>query len=175
MLVLWGGADIHPRLYGQPIRYAVGINTKRDKIEISQYYKAIRDRIPIFGICRGHQLIAALRGGALYQDMEIELGVDHYYTHIVYLENEFVSLFRQSVIVVNSLHHQAVSVVPEGGIVCARCQNGVVEAIYYPGTEELPPMLGVQWHPEMMEKDHFDMLKNFLMTKYKEWSYAQPA
>lgn len=126
------------------------------------FREAVKDRRPVLGICRGHQLIAALRGGALWQDMKEQTGVSHTFNHRVLLSGLFKEVFGRTMINVNSLHHQAVRRIPKGALLGANCPNGIVEALYYPATPKFPPMVGVQWHPEMMDVVHFDKVIGIL-------------
>lgn len=159
--IFWGGADIDPSLYGEENLFSYP-SKERDRKEIQHFWDAVKARRPILGICRGHQLIAALRGGSLWQDITIQKGVRHAFNHKVRLFGLFRKTFGEEVIIVNSLHHQAVKKVPRGGIVGAVCPDGLIEALYYPPSEEYPPMVGVQWHPEMMRDAHFDTVLSIL-------------
>lgn len=164
IVILWGGADIHPKWYGQTPTYARGFSLELDRLDYREYTYAVRRRIPILGICRGHQFIAALRGGSLYQDFPTETGVTHSYDHIVLLTPPLSEVFGSKTLWVNSLHHQAVSDTPDGGVVASVCPDGIIEAIWYPATEEYPPMLGVQWHPELIG-GQLELLRDFLLDQ----------
>jgi len=58
----------------------------------------------------------------------------------------------ESVIQVNSAHHQAVAKVAPGAIVNAIAPDGVIEGIELPASAH-PFCLGVQWHPEYFVSD----------------------
>lgn len=70
-LLLWGGADIQPSIYGEePHMYGGPYQPQRDSVEIAQYENAVARGIPIIGVCRGAQLCCALNGGKLWQHSE---------------------------------------------------------------------------------------------------------
>lgn len=142
-LILLGGADISPFFYGEPPVYSDPANKDRDVIEWILTRRALTMGVPIMGICRGHQMLAVACGGALYQDIAIQTGKDHKNAHglseVSQPLSDYVPTRR-----VNSLHHQAVKVLPPGFKAAAFSDDGIVEAIWRPG------MLGVQWHPELL-------------------------
>lgn len=155
LFVLTGGQDIYPGLYGQEITNAHWWNPNRDIWEVLGYIAARRVGMPVLGICRGHQLMVALNGGTLYQDIMEDAGrAYHDYTHPLEVVSDIVDLswlpsksFAASAgsVYCNSIHHQAACDTPCNGIVVARALDGLTEAIFYPGIG-----LGVQWHPEGM-------------------------
>lgn len=100
VLILWGGADISPSIYNQPVvkAQAQSYPSPRDVIEVSLYRKAVELGILIVGICRGAQLACALSGGTLYQHID---GGHH--------DNHEVETFDGNVFVTSSCHHQALN------------------------------------------------------------------
>jgi putative glutamine amidotransferase len=144
-LLLLGGRDVNPWFYGESIKWAQRPDRDRDIIEWQLIRRAMTRQIPIFGICRGHQMITVAHGGSLYQDIHHDgVTFDHPDRHRVTLSGNLAKHTASDN--VNSYHHQAVRRVPDGFKVLAKSTDGVVEAIYKPG------VLGVQWHPEMMYK-----------------------
>ena len=119
---------------------------------------ALRRQLPVFGICRGHQLINLALGGTLYQDLPTEYpaGVlphsqesdKRQPTHDVSLvEGSLLARLLGTVhIGVNSLHHQAVRDVAPSLRAVAFSPDGVNEAVESP----YYPVYGVQWHPEQL-------------------------
>lgn len=97
VLLVWGGEDIHPSLYGH-IRHgrshAGDSISRRDRIEWTMMQRAKELGIPIIGICRGAQMLCALDGGYLIQDVN-----NHGGDHIVHT-------FDGEMFITNSLHHQ---------------------------------------------------------------------
>ena len=157
-LLLSGGADIDPRYMGEePDENLLhGINPPRDEQELMLVRLAVDRQIPILGICRGIQTMAAALGGRVHQDIYAALGdglLGHSQeeergvaTHMVNIERGSLlyTLFSDT-LAVNSFHHQAVSVVPDGFCVTAVATDGVIEAME---ATDGRPMVGVQWHPE---------------------------
>ena len=157
-IVLTGGADINPLfLDEEPIKELHGINPRRDRQELLLTKLAADRQIPILGICRGIQTMNAAFGGALYQDIHVQMEgtrIKHdqdlersYASHTVSIEKDSLlhELFGTDTLAVNSFHHQAVKETAPGFRVCARATDGVIEAME---STEYKSMLGVQWHPE---------------------------
>lgn len=69
VVLLTGGEDINPKLYNEKCGYRTSFNLRRDAHEVEQYDIAVSLGIPIFGICRGAQLLCAMAGGRLVQDL----------------------------------------------------------------------------------------------------------
>lgn len=149
-LLLLGGPDIHPGMYGQRLTYANPTNKTRDRIEWTLARRAMVEQVPAMGICRGMQMLSVAHGATLYQDIEQDTGLIHPRTPetLHTLENVAEPLRRHLPkalkIVVNSRHHQAVATVPPWLDVVAESPDGLIEAVWRPG------FLGVQWHPELM-------------------------
>ena len=149
-LFLTGGADVSPSLYHTELQPYCGITDPwRDRVE-SVYSKAfLQAGKPIFGICRGFQMLNVILGGSLYQDIPSEMGLQHAYNsiHSVTLSGGSVldALFGPC-IRVNSFHHQAVADPGFGMVITAWSEGGVAEAMEH----ERLPILGVQFHPERM-------------------------
>jgi len=145
-VVLMGGEDVDPRLYGGRLRYpGSGWHMpESDRTMIATVLQAVADRTPLLGICRGHQIINVALGGTL---------VEHLRGHVRRLGDTFVNSTLQiaegepaafAVADARCSHHQAVRDVGEGLRVVARASDGTVEAIAHRDA----PVVGVQWHPE---------------------------
>ena len=160
-LLLPGGGDINPCLYFQKrhstIKY---VSRSRDALEIWLFQNAMEANIPVFGICRGIQIMSVAMRGNLCQDIPSLLPHALCHTKVRYEDSRHEigitegSLLRalvgEPVAVVNSAHHQAVDAVGEELVVTARSTaDGIIEAIEHPGKRF---MLGVQYHPERMFK-----------------------
>lgn len=77
-LVIWGGADISPSIYGEPVGPRTGAGHEpsfRDRTEMAAVDAAIKVGIPLIGVCRGAQLICAMSGGKLVQDVQGHMGI----------------------------------------------------------------------------------------------------
>ena len=143
-LLLLGGKDINPFYYGEGQKYTNQIDQNRDLLEWYMIRRAMTQRIPIMGICRGMQMVAVAHGGSLYQDIYRQrVTTTHPKTHEIGITGRIGNFIPTNR--VNSYHHQAVRRVPNGFKVLARSlDDDLVEAIYRPG------VIGVQWHPELM-------------------------
>lgn len=143
-LILLGGRDISPFLYGEPIYASNSPDERRDTTEWVLARRAISLDIPTLGICRGHQMLAVAHGGALHQDIMVCLGLEHpNVQHTIKKVDKRLAPYLPSR-KVNSLHHQALTRAPLGFSVAAYSPDGLIESIYRPG------FLGVQWHPELL-------------------------
>lgn len=157
-LVMTGGEDINPLWYNeQPIQPLQEIDPVRDEYELKLLKLATDRNIPVFGICRGQQLINIAFGGTLYQDIPSQRSANYikhvqnlpigYGSHTVSLVpgSQLAAITGQKELLTNSLHHQAVKDLALGFRATAYTTDSIVEAI-----EAWPdrPILGVQWHPE---------------------------
>lgn len=160
-LLLPGGADIHPGLYGQDNMGSLGIDTERDRIELDAFEIFKELKRPIFGICRGVQLINVALGGSLHQDIPGHSRIDDVdRLHPSHTEDEVLRrLFGESFII-NSSHHQAVDRPGDGLKAVQWADDGTVEAIRH----ESLPIFGVQWHPERLRTptDGWQLIKHWL-------------
>ena len=158
-LLLTGGGDFSSAVLGKDLSpLADCTDAERDITEFSLLRMALRRQLPVFGICRGHQLINLALGGTLYQDLPTEYpaGVlphsqesdKRQPTHDVSLvEGSLLARLLGTVhIGVNSLHHQAVRDVAPSLRAVAFSPDGVNEAVESP----YYPVYGVQWHPEQL-------------------------
>lgn len=155
-LVLTGGGDVEPRLYGQEDRGSLPPDPTRDRAELALVRAYLAAGKPILGICRGCQILNVALGGTLIQDLGEALNPFHrrFETDKVHpiqasegsvLHSLYGPLFH-----VNSAHHQAVDIPGAGAVITARSEAGVAEALDLPGC----PVLGVQFHPERMTGAH---------------------
>ena len=162
-LLLQGGADMSPKSYGEtPLNPLWAGDEIRDAYEIELFHEFVTQGKPVFGICRGHQLINVALGGKLYQDIATQCGeqgsmhraeakYDHNFHEMRILPNTWLARLYPSVQTarVNSIHHQAVKSLGEGLIAEAMSEpDGLVEAIRWEGHSFV---VGVQWHPEFMD------------------------
>lgn len=164
-LLLPGGGDIHPDYFNEEWHPKLkSVDETRDELELSLFENANEADKPIFGICRGIQVMNVAMGGSLYQDIESEYpqkALTHPKKrredsqHQIKINpdtllSEFVGKGEDEV---NSAHHQALNDIGEGFVVTARSEDGIIEAIENPSKRF---MLGVQYHPErMLATDEF--------------------
>ena len=162
-LVVTGGVDVAPELYGESRHPAVSaVDAERDRFEIELLRGALARGLPLLGICRGIQLLNVVLGGTLIQDIPSETGsaLSHdaegrprdAVAHDVEIVPGTVlaSLVGAGTVAVNSFHHQAVSRPGVGVAVSARSADGIVEGIELPGSRFA---VAVQWHPESFWQD----------------------
>lgn len=159
-LLLSGGADIDPRYMNERPDSSLlhSVNPKRDEQELLLTMLAFDMNVPVLGICRGIQTIAAALGGKVHQDIYAAMGDDllnhdqepverGVATHAVDIVKDSLlhRVFGCERLAVNTFHHQAVSEVPHGFVVSATAPDGVIE-----GMEAVDGhvAVGVQWHPE---------------------------
>jgi putative glutamine amidotransferase len=143
-LLLTGGVDVDPRLYGEkPHREVYGVSETRDLVETVALAEARKRNVPVLGICRGHQMINVEAGGTLYQHIRGHRGGNHILlTREGSVLREICPMDNKYVV---SLHHQSVKDVAPGFICSGIAKDKTCEAI-----ESLDGRsLGVQFHPEM--------------------------
>ena len=151
-LLLTGGADIEPARYGQPVNGSVAMDAARDEAEWRLIDAFLQAGKPIFGICRGCQILNAYFGGTLHQDIETKARHRQdrslpYLIHGVVADDPLLEGIYGKDFSVNSCHHQAVDQLGEGLRITAICPtDGVVEAF----THQHLPVFAVQWHPEKL-------------------------
>ena len=162
-LLLSGGGDIEPGRYGRPLLCTLADpDPARDRMELD-WIRRFRDAgKPVFGICRGLQLLHVALGGALIQhvpDMPAlahephGTGDDDVVHGIRWTAGTRLAVACGSATEVNSHHHQAADPAhPATGLrVAAVSPAGVVEALE---SADGPPVSAVQWHPERLPGPH---------------------
>jgi putative glutamine amidotransferase len=157
-LLIAGGQDVDPRLYGAvPTAASTLLDPARDRFEIDLVRAAVALDRPVLGICRGLQLINVAFGGTLHSDLAVGAGESHAFlgypawhrSHPVQLlPGSRLGEMLGSTVSVNSYHHQCVSRLGGELVAVALASDGVVEAVELRGAE----LLGVQWHPEMLRE-----------------------
>ncbi len=173
-IVLSGGGDINPLLLGEePLPQLRSVCPERDETELFLAREAFHRQIPTLGICRGIQVMAAVLGGKVWQDIYIiengKLNIEgecetqnlqspiikhsqdmprYTASHTVNIEEGSIlqSAFgNKQKLAVNSFHHQAVRDPGPHLKVSATSPDGIIEAVE---SSEHKALLGVQWHPE---------------------------
>lgn len=162
-IILSGGSDIDPLLFGEePIEKMGFMLPERDRYEIALCHIADTMNKPVFGICRGMQVLNVAFGGTLHQDITMSEGwyIKHSQnakkdvpTHTLEIIPNTIlhDIMGCETLVVNSFHHQAVKDIALGYVVTAWSKDGIAEAIERRGKSFL---LAVQWHPELMAASH---------------------
>ena len=157
-LLLSGGGDPDAFLFGEEAAPGQGqVQPGRDKMELFLARHALAAGMPVLGICRGAQIMAVAAGGSLHQDLAGIEQVQHdqkapktYPIHGISVKKHtrLSSVVGAGEIRVNSMHHQAVKH-PGSLRISAVAADGVIEAVEHAAH---PFALGVQWHPEWLEK-----------------------
>jgi putative glutamine amidotransferase len=158
-----GGMDIEPAVYGQEKKETCDqTQPKRDELELALFEAAFATGKPILGICRGMQLINAILGGTLYQDIPTETNatISHRQTEArfefshdirVIKDSPLYSLLGKERIRGNSFHHQALDRLGDELKVLAESDDGIIEGFYH---AVHPYLRAYQWHPErLFDKD----------------------
>lgn len=145
-LLLTGGYDIDPSFYGQENHACFHVDPVRDREEIGLVHEFMALGRPIFGICRGHQILNVALGGDMIQHVpghaQLDTGVDD--IHPVTAEHDFMRRLYGDRFTVNSAHHQLVGRLGQGLEVTCRSDEGYIEGILH----ENGRVFGVQFHPE---------------------------
>lgn len=181
-LLLTGGGDVNPLWVGEePSVHLHSINRERDKAELTTVRLAFNRQLPILGICRGIQVLAAALGGEVEQDIAEGFSTGRLKpacgpegvlpllkhsqdadrnepTHTVKIVQGSVlsTLYNMETLAVNSFHHQAVGACGRRFTVSAVSPDGVIEAIE---SSEFKPVMGVQWHPEWLGDEGLPLFK----------------
>ncbi len=179
-----GGVDIDPLLYGEEPTKGLGeVTPERDFTEVNLCQMFFKRKKPIFGICRGIQLINIALGGTLYQDINhFDNVLKHYQqapswhgTHKVFIKEGswLFEIFQNDEIFVNSFHHQAIKQVAPVLAVTAKASDGIIEAVE--SNEKGVFIVGVQWHPERMypKSEQQFRLFQFFIEKVKQFKKGE--
>ncbi len=164
-LILSGGVDMHPRYFGEEMDGTEDVDEARDYAETTITGWALEENMPIFGICRGHQVLNVALGGSLYQDIPSAMpsALDHQTSskakqrallaHPVAIDpsSKLAAIVGKTELNVNTLHHQSVKAVGKGLKVTGTAPDGVIEALE---SEQHDWVLSVQWHPEDLYAGH---------------------
>lgn len=149
LLLPWGG-DIDPRLFGQIARGTRSFDPVLDRIQLAILRAFVWERKPVFGVCKGMQLINIFFGGDMFQDLARAkaheyIGKDQHHGSKAQPGSELFGLYGEG-FVVNSAHHQGVDLPGKGILYTQYADDGVVEGLEHCYL----PVSGVQWHPERL-------------------------
>lgn len=169
-VIFTGGGDISAHYFNEePIREVDEVCQDRDMTEIALFHEVYKRGKPIFGICRGIQLINIALGGSIYQDIYSQvpnvLGhtcanniQDGYHSINIQKDSIMYEIFQKEKLVVNSQHHQSIKSLGKDLRVIAEAKDGIIEAIESTNEKFI---LGVQFHPEAMAMKYEEFLKPF--------------
>ena len=159
--VFSGGVDVSPESYSE-----VGINNNRwagdryrDEYELKILEYARNSKKPVFGICRGMQIINVGMGGTLYQDLQTQTGTTRNHRdavkydtikHTVDVCSDGIlkKIYKKDHLNVNTVHHQGVKDLAKNLILEASCPDDDLCEAFRSSNMEEHYILGVQWHPE---------------------------
>jgi putative glutamine amidotransferase len=161
-LLLTGGGDVDPALYGQDrTEPLMDVDPRRDVIESALVHKSIDRHRPLLAVCRGVQMLNVALGGSLIPDLPSAGWASHDQNapsadphHVVSIDpdSRIGRALGRTTVAVNSFHHQAVKTEAPSLKVVARAPDGLVEAVEFVDSSRW--VVGVQWHPEMMVPNH---------------------
>lgn len=177
-LVLTGGVDVDPTRYGaDPDPRTDTPRTDRDGWEATLLGAALSDGVPVLAVCRGVQLLNVALGGTLHQHLPDVVGHTRHSpgpatfgttTVRVLPGTRLASILGEGEVDVQCHHHQAVDEVADDLVVCARADDGTVEAVELPGDAFV---VGVQWHTE--EDAHDRRLTTALVDAARTFAQAR--
>jgi putative glutamine amidotransferase len=173
ILFTGSNCDVTPELYGQENRASNFCMASLDEMELALFEAFRSAGKPIFGICRGLQLINVALGGTLIQDIPQEVPdltvhsavyrKETIYHPVTAVEGSLLGRLFGRNFQTNSYHHQAVLTCGAGLRATVSTEEGVIEAIEH----ESEPILGVQWHPErMMGQEQQDLPNMFPLFRH---------
>lgn len=182
-LVLHGGADVWPGSYGEiPLHEDWHGDPKRDAYEQALVQAFVAEGKPVFGVCRGLQLINVAFGGTLYQDIPTQKpsaashrcnrAYDENFHALEIVPNTRLEGLLESAISykINSIHHQGIKDLAPGFVVEGRCpEDGMIEAIRHSGPAYVA---AVQWHPEFHRPGQGTLDDTPLLTDFLEAARA---
>lgn len=153
-LVLPGGCDLSPQLYGGRPEAALDADPVRDRFELAMLAGAVERDLPVLGVCRGMELINVFRGGTLRDGVEHpaaadihvdELGRVRVHEVAVRVGSLAHEVFGADRTEATCVHHQAPDVIGAGLAASVLADDGAVEGIEDAGNQ----LLGLIWHPEL--------------------------
>lgn len=174
-IFLTGGVDVDPSQYGEAKHPKCGnTDPDRDAVEILLLQHARDTGKPVLAVCRGIQILNVACGGSLYQDVaaQVPAAMKHdyfptperpsrsYLAHeiTVTADSRLGEYLGESVVPVNSMHHQAIKELAAGLRPTAFAPDGIIEAVEGTGK---PFLVAVQWHPEELTDSQPGMKRLF--------------
>jgi len=143
----------------------------RYTFEYALIQEAFHKNIPLLGVCRGHQMINAVKGGTiknLPSDDHNQTEPTDVPSHSIDVKShsKLLSYVKKTSLSVNSIHNQVIDQVGTGLTINALSSEGYIEGIE---SENDHFVLGVQFHPELMiqQKEMFLIYKKFIQAAIK--------
>ena len=163
-LIMSGGEDVFPKRYGAVVDTSLcgPFDAKRDTMEGIMIQYALKNKVPLMCICRGHQLLNVEMGGTLYRDIAKEYDKTIAHPRVVKDKDSehWVKIKARSMLgsitkdtagIINSAHHQGIERLGKGLRAVAFAPDGTIEGIELTNKKGYGFVLGVQWHPERMD------------------------
>ena len=144
--LITGGSDVDPIHFNEINEGSSrGVKPQLDKVDQQVVHYAQKNKLPLLGICRGHQTINVFLGGSLFQDIgdahrNLEGG------HEIHTIKNRLLDFEPNIIT-NSYHHQAIKALAPNTTAIAWHKDGTIEAFVH----DFLPIIGIQWHPERLQ------------------------
>lgn len=160
-LIIAGGCDVEPQLYGGPGHETIQlVDPERDQDEVALIHQSVEIGMPILAVCRGLQVLNVAFGGDLHADISSAFpdAIEHRRVvgenknepepHEVTLDpgSRLAGVMQGNRFDAPSMHHQAIDELGDGLVVVGHAPDGIIEAVEMP---EHPWLLAVQWHPEL--------------------------
>ena len=166
-LLLPGGGDTPPALFGQTDHGSRHIDTELDILQLDILARFSAQKKPVLGICKGLQLINVHFGGDVTQHIDTAethkwVGRDqfHYVFHCDLGRRDFFYQLYGTSVKVNSAHHQAINRTGEGLVAVCRAGDNVIEGLHHASL----PILAVQWHPERLPDGRGESLFSYFLS-----------
>jgi putative glutamine amidotransferase len=161
-ILISGGTDISSSQYGKQKEASrcEKPDLYRDSLETELIHFAMKNNIPLLGICRGVQMLNVANGGTLIIDIPADYGSKDIHRkgenstqHWVFPEKKsrLYQILKIDSGFVVSHHHQAVDKIADGFIISCKASDGIIEAIEPKDILKYNFLIGVQWHPERMD------------------------
>lgn len=174
-IVLTGGNDLDPSLYGQEPDISIDlVHPRRQTFEMTLIEEAEQRKLPVLGICLGSQVINVSRGGTLHQhipDLPRPDALEHRqlgdpgrrHDVVITPGTRLHKIIGRQSLTVNTSHHQASDRLGRGLVACAYATDGVLEAFE---DTSYPFLLAIQWHPERLldEPEHLRLFEALIQA-----------
>lgn len=179
-LILYGGVDVSPKLYGKALKVNYHYDNNRDEMEIHYLGVASKKNMPILGVCRGAQLMNVYHGGTLHADVTKAFEKAKYPSSLlgyIFFRKKIKinagsllrKIIKRKIVKVNSIHRQSIDKVGDGLMATSFEYNGIIQSIentyknFY---------MGVQFHPEfLIYKSRFREIFNVFVESVKKYNF----
>lgn len=172
-VILPGGGDITPAFFGERNSGSRNIDTELDILQFQALDYALKNKIPVLGICKGIQVINVALGGTIIQDLPTaglhsRQDEDQYHTTRIAKDSFLFRLYGEEM-TVNSAHHQGIGRLGQGLRAIQRCpEDNCIEAVVHTDL----PVWGLQWHPERLNERQAGVSTVPLLHFFKKAFYA---